>query len=148
MIDPRVIFLCHEFGVEIIPGNRYPEVGQTRAPDTLRRIIDRYGIEHARLVMTTITQAGNNKLLLDKEGLWMVSDMVLKCRSLIEREAGAWLDTWDIIPGGELQFVAQELRGFVPTRFALGGMVYERLFRRFGPNSDQLDMLDDRRRMQ
>ena len=146
-IDARVIDLCREFNVEIIPGTRYPEIGQTRAPDTLRRIIDRYGIEHARMVMTTIIEAGNNKLLLDKEGFWMVSDMVRRCQGIIERDASAWLETWDMIPGGELQFVAQELRSVVPTRFALGGMVYERLFRRFGPNSDQLDMLDDRRRM-
>ena len=67
MIDPRVIDLCREFNVEIIPGTRYPEVGQTRAPDTLRRIIDRYGIEHARMVMTTIcllyTSLGQGGLL-------------------------------------------------------------------------------------
>ena len=49
-------------------------------------------------------------------------------------------------PCGELQFIAQDLRGIVKQRHALGGMVYERIYKRFGPNSDQLDMLDDRRR--
>jgi hypothetical protein len=77
----------------------------------------------------------------------MVSDMVRACQALIEREAGAWLETWDRIPAGELQFMCQDLRGLIPQRFALGGMVYERLYRRFGPNADQLDLLDDRRRI-
>ncbi|MGI3128608.1 hypothetical protein ACRTG1_21815 [Nitratireductor sp. PBL-C9] len=114
---------------------------------TLDRIYRKFGEAHVRLVLTTIREAGNNLLLMDESGFWMVSDMVRRCQGIIERDASAWLETWDMIPGGELQFVAQELRSVVPTRFALGGMVYERLFRRFGPNSDQLDMLDDRRRM-
>lgn len=32
-----------------------------------------------------------------------------------------------------------------PGANALGGMVYEELFRRFGANATQLDLLDDRR---
>jgi len=143
---PHIAALCREFGIEIIDRNRYPEPGQTRAVETMARIFRRYGEAHLRMVLTTIMQAGNNKLLLDETGLWAVSDMVRACRGLIEREAGAWLDLWDMIPGGELQFICSDLRGIVPQRFALDGMLYERVVRRFGPNADQLDLLDDRRR--
>lgn len=146
-ISAHIQRLCDEFGIKVIDGHRYPEVGETRAVVTLDRIYRKFGEAHLRLVLTTIREAGNNLLLMDESGFWMVSDMVRACQGIIERDASAWLETWDMIPGGELQFVAQELRSVVPTRFALGGMVYERLFRRFGPNADQLDMLDDRRSM-
>lgn len=87
------------------------------------------------------------KLLLDELGLWMASDMIRACRNIVENRTGDWLETWDAMPVGELQFITHDLSGVVSQRHALGGMVYERLYRRFGPNSDQLDLLHDRRRM-
>jgi len=147
IIPAHIQSLCDEYGIRIIDKHRYPEPGETRAVETLARIYRRHGEGHLRLVLSTLMEAGNHKLLLDEVGLWMVSDMVCACQALIEREAGAWLETWDHIPAGELQFMCQDLRGLIPQRFALGGMVYERLYRRFGPNADQLDLLDDRRRI-
>jgi hypothetical protein len=144
MIDPRVQALADEFGVRIIGKHRYPEPGETRAVATIGRIIDRHGVEHARLVFTVLRQTDNNFGLLDEAALWMASDMV--------RQRGAdevndeWLGAWDKIPIGQLQWVSSRLQGVVPQRFALGGMVYERLYRRVErDNPDQLDWLDDRR---
>ena len=145
MIDPRVFALCKEFDVEIIGKSRYPEPGQTRAGETLSRIMRRHGEAHLRIVMMTLAETANNKTLLDEVGLWMASDMVRKCEWLIDGRAEDWLDIWDVMPVGELQFLCQDLAGVIPQRYALGGMVYERLYRRFGPNADQLDLLDDRR---
>lgn len=144
-VPDRVSRLCAEFGVRIVDKHRYPGIGETRAVATLDRIIARHGEDHARLVLSTLMETGNNKVLLDESGLWMASDMVRKCRELIERDASAWLEMWDHIPGGELQFVCQRLSGIVPQRYALGGMVYERIYRRFGPLADQPDLFDDRR---
>lgn len=135
--------LCDEFDIVIVDRHRYPEIGQTRAVETLARIYRRYGEAHLRMVLTTLAETANNKVLLDEVGLWMASDMVRKCASLIEDRAGEWLELWDAMPVGQLQFVCHELRGAIPLRFALGGMVYERIFRRFG--SDQMDLFDDRR---
>ncbi|PRD42155.1 hypothetical protein C5748_18315 [Phyllobacterium phragmitis] len=115
--------------------------------ETLRLIIERWGIDHARLVMSTLAETANNRICLDEVGFWMTSDMVRVGRRIIEERASDWLATWDAIPVGELQFITQDLRGFVKQRGALGGMVYERLYRRFGPFADQPDLLDDRRRM-
>lgn len=147
MIPSHIQRLCDEFGIRVIDKHRYPEPGETRAIETLARIYRRHGEGHLRLVLSTLMEAGNHKLLLDEVGLWMCSDMVLKCRGLIERDASAWLEMWDRIPAGELQFMCQDLRGVIPQRFALGGMIYERIYRRFGPNADQLDLLDDRRKI-
>ncbi len=138
--------LCDEFSIEIIDGHRYPEVGQTRAIETLSRICRRYGETHLRLVLSTLAETANNKVLLDEVGLWMASDMVRKSAPLIEARAGEWLELWDAMPVGQLQFVCQDLSGLIPQRYALGGMVYERIFRRFGRDADQFDLFDDRRR--
>lgn len=145
IVPAHIMRLCDEFGVLIVDKHRYPGPGETRAVETMARIYRRHGEEHFRLVLSTLVETANNKVLLDEVGLWMASDLVLKCRGIIERRAGDWLETWDAIPGGELQFVCQELSGIIPQRYALGGMIYERIYRRFGPNADQLDLLDDRR---
>lgn len=144
-IPPHVQHLCDEFGIEIISKYRYPEIGQTRAVATIDRIWRKYGEDHARIVLSTLAETSNNKMLLDEVGLWMASDMVRKCRALIENRATDWLDAWDAIPAGELQYVCQDLRGIISQRYALGGMVYERIYRRFGPYADQMDLFDDRR---
>ncbi len=76
MIDTRVQALCDEFGIEIIPAHRYPEIGQTRAVKTILRIIRRYGEDHARWVLRTLVETSNNKALIDETGLWAASDLV------------------------------------------------------------------------
>ena len=145
-VPAHVRRMCEEFGSAIIPKHRYPEPGQTRAVATIDRIWRKFGEDHLRLVLTTLVQTANNKILLDEVGLWMASDMVRKCQPIIEERAGEWLDLWDALPAGELQFVCQDLRGVVSQRAALGGMIYERIYRRFGPFADQMELFDDRRR--
>jgi len=143
--DSRVAALCAEFGVEIIPAHRYPEIGQTRATETIARIIRKHGEAHARLVMSFLTETANNKTLLDETGLWCMSDMLRACGGLLERRAGDLMETFDAMPLGPLQAMAQGLSGHVPVRYALDGMVWERIARRFGDDADQMDLLDDRR---
>jgi hypothetical protein len=119
-------------GIEAIEGTAYPRLGQTRAINTIRRIIDRYGEEHMRLVLRTLADTSNNKAVVDEIGLWMCSDMVMAFRDEIERDASLWLSVWDKIPVGYLHYVSQGLRGTVKRRDALSGMVYERLRRVYG----------------
>ncbi|MGX9120310.1 hypothetical protein ACWTU6_27145 [Mesorhizobium sp. BHbsci] len=146
MIDPRVEALCHEFGIKIVDRHRYPEPGETRAVETLARILRRHGEGHLRLMLSTLAETENNKGQLDEVLFWAASDMVRACPEIVERRAGDWLTMWDACPVGELQFIAQDLRGVVPLRFALDGMLYERVVKAFGPRAIQPDLFDDRRR--
>ncbi|PYE89608.1 hypothetical protein C7477_103116 [Phyllobacterium leguminum] len=148
MIDPRVKAICDEYCIKIIDPRRYPEIGETRAVATMERILRNFGEDHFRLVMSTLAETANNKALLDEYGLWMASDLIHACRAIIDKDASAWLELWDAIPLGQLQYIAQDLSGITPQRHALSGMVFERIYRRFGPNADQLDLLDDRRVLQ
>lgn len=145
-IPAHIQRLCDEFGIRIVDRHRYPDIGETRAVVTMDRIYRRFGEDHLRLVLLTLSETANNKALLDEVGLWMASDMIRANMAIVDLRADEWLQVWDRMPVGELQFVAQQLSGFVPQRHALGGMVYERLFRVFGPDAAQLDLLDDRRR--
>ena len=138
--------LCQEFGITLIPGFRYPDIGESRAPGTMERIMKRHGEEHLRMVLMTLAETANNKACLDGAALWAASDLVRAYADVIEADPEAWLTAWDAAPVGELQFSLHRLRGIVSQRFALAGLVHERLYRRFGPNADQLDLLDDRRR--
>lgn len=142
MPDPRVAALCAEFGVEIVGKSRYPEPGQTRAPETIARILRRHGEAHVRLVLTTLRETSNNAALLDEVGLWAASDMIRAWPDLVEHHASDWLALWDRMEVGMLQFTAQRLRGVVPVRFALGGMLHERIDRQFGERAAEPDLFD------
>lgn len=145
MTDPRVQSLCDEFEVLIVPKSVYPGVGETRAVGTLSKIIGRHGMEHARLVMTTLAETENNKAALDASAFGAASDLIRAKPEWVE-DASKWLSVWDHCPVGELQALAYELRGFVSMRGALAGLIYERLWRAYGPRSIQPDLYDDRRR--
>ena len=137
-IDPAITAICAEFGVRVVARHEHPGLGDTRSGGTLGRIYRSYGPEHLRLVLATLTETGNNKICLDEFALRATSDLIRTYAGILEHDASAWLQAWDQIPVAELQFIAQDLRGFVPQRSALAGMIHERLHRRFGP--EQFDM--------
>ncbi|WP_144378505.1 hypothetical protein [Mesorhizobium amorphae] len=145
MIDTRVKSLCDEFSVEIIGKSQYPGPGQTRAVGTLRKMIDRTDMEHARLVLSTLAETTNNKACLDREAFGAVSGLILARPDEVE-QASKWLAVFDAMPLGEMQAITQDLRGFFPLNAVLAGMIYERIWRAFGPRSIQPDLYDERRR--
>ncbi|TIL94514.1 MAG: DUF3102 domain-containing protein [Mesorhizobium sp.] len=124
MIDPRVKALCDEFDVEIVDRHAYPEPGQTRAVVTIRRIIDRHGEAHARMVLCILAEGRGNQALIDEVSLWAISDLVLACADLVEADATGFLEMFDKMPLGPLMAIANELRSIVPQRHALAGMLY------------------------
>ena len=142
-VSPEVFALCDEFGIRVIPARDYPRLGEVRAVHTLDAIIRQHGISHARLVMSTLAETANNKACLDRDALGAASDLVRVYGDLVEVRAAEWLDAWDLMPVGDLQLMLSDLRGIVPLRAALVGMLHERLYRRFG--TDQLELFDDRR---
>jgi len=145
MIDQRVQALCDEFGIRVIDKSRYPEPGETRAVGTLSKIISRHGMEHARLVMTTLVDSENNKRALEAAAFGATSDLIRAKPDWME-DTDRWYKAWDHCPVGELQALTHDLRGYASLRGALAGLIYERLWRAFGPRATQPDLLDERRR--
>ncbi|WPE22479.1 hypothetical protein ShzoTeo12_36950 (plasmid) [Shinella zoogloeoides] len=142
MIDPRVFTICQEYGIAIVDGRSYPGIRETRAVITLDRILATKGENHFRMVLTTVAETENNQGYIDKNLLWAVSDLVEAFAGIVEHQPSEWLECFDAAPVGELQVVSKRLRH---QRFALVGMLAERVVRRFGPNAGQGDLFDERR---
>jgi len=143
-IPARVQALCDEFGIRIVPKHTYPRIGETRAVAAIRKMIDKRGMDHARIVMRTLTETANNKASLEAECIGATSDLLLACEGHYEEDPEKWFQVWDQCPVGELQAVVRDIRGCVPLRAALAGLIYERIWRAYGPRSFQPDLLDDR----
>lgn len=144
-VDPRVPAMCEEYGIKIVDGRDYPGIRETRAVVTLSRILGHKGEDHFRLVLSTAAETHNNQGYLDKHLFWAISDLVSAYRDIVERMPTEWLEAFDAAPVAELQVVAKQLPH---QRYALVGMLAERVVRRFGPNAAQGDFLDDRWRPQ
>jgi hypothetical protein len=125
IIDPRVIALCDEFGIKIVPANVYPNELETRAPGTLGKILAKHGEGHLRIVLSTLTETkGGIQALLDETAFWAVSDLVLARPDWIEERLSDWLSVWDEMPFGPMMAANQDIRGVVPLRPALAGACY------------------------
>lgn len=142
MIDPRVSSLCTEYGIRIVDGRAYPGIRETRAVTTMDRILNSKGEDHFRMVLITLAETENNAAYLDKFLIWAVSDLVEAYQDLLESEPTKWLGMFDATPIGELQVVARKLKH---QRYALVGMLSERVVRTFGPRATQPDFFDERR---
>jgi hypothetical protein len=116
--------LCSEFDIEIIPGNVYPLPGQTRAPASIRRLIDKHGAEHARLVLCILAEGKGNHALIDEMSLSAISDLLLACPDVVEGSTSDLLELFDDLPLGPYMAIANELRGVVHQGHALAGMLY------------------------
>lgn len=143
MIDQRVYDVCEEFGVTIVDGRSYPGIRETRAIATMDKILQKPGYDHFRIVMMTVAETENNQGYIDKYLLLAVSDLVERYRHIVEAKPTDWLECFDAAPVAELQVVA---KGLQHQRYALVGMLAERIVRRFGPNAAQGDLFDERRK--
>lgn len=145
MTDPRVQALCDEFGWELVGKHVAPGPGQTRAHATLRKCID-INPERARITCQTLNESANNKGSLEREVIGAVFDLVGACRHYYDADPEKWFAVFDLCPIESILGMARDLRGFVPMRAAVAGLIYERIYRAYGPLSTQPDLLDDRRR--
>lgn len=147
MKHPEAEAMFEEFGIQIVPANVVPGPKQTRAVATLQRIIRRHGEDHARFLVMTIAETGNNDAHIDETALWSVSDIILAFRknhpAMMENDISRFLEFFDGVPVGMLQFWCLGLDGITNKRAALVGLIWERACRVFGER--QMDLLDDRR---
>lgn len=142
MKHPAAEAIFEEFGIEIVPANVVPATGQTRAVATLQRIINRHGEEHARFTIMALADCANNKAALDETGIWATSDVILAFRKnypdLMEKNVTRFLEFFDRVPVGMLQYWCFGLDGITNKRAALVGLIWERACRVFGEPQGEL----------
>ncbi|TRB03460.1 hypothetical protein EXN61_21580 [Agrobacterium tumefaciens] len=145
---PRAEAIFAEHGIAVVPAHVMPAVGQVRSVSTLQRILKKRGEEHARFVVMTFAETENSKASINEYSLWAVSDLVLLAEKnfpeLVTTDVESWFRFFDGLPFGWVQLWAADMDGIVPKRFAMVGMIYERMKRYFGPLRVQPDMFDDR----
>lgn len=138
--DAEAIF--EEFGVTIVPKNVVPAVGQTRAVATLHRIIKRYGEDHGRFVVMVLADCANNRAALDETALWATSDIILAFKKnypdMMENDVSRFMEFFDRVPVGMLQYWCFGLDGITNKRAALVGLIWERACRVFGEPQGEL----------
>lgn len=149
MIDPDVQAACEEYSLRIVPPNVVPAIGETRAPDTLRRIKEKYGRDHMRFVVGLLTETENNRNALTSDILWATSDVVRAFKknypAIYNDDVEKMYAFFDGLPIAWLYFECfLPLEGITSKRKALVGGIWERAVRRFGAISEQPDMFDDR----
>lgn len=150
MSDQReALAILNELGVTVVPKSVMPRPGQTRSVGTLQRIIRRHGAEHGRLVVMVIVESTNNLAALDEASLGAVSDILLAIRrsypDIYVNDMTKVFEFFDVTPIANIRAIFTDgVDGIIPRRFALGGMLWERVVRVFG--QPQMDILDDRRK--
>lgn len=148
MTHPEAHAIFAEYGIEVVPANAVAGPGQTRAVATLDRIRRRYGVDRARFVVMTLAQTTNNKAGINETTLWAISDMVVAAErnypDLLGKRISEWFEFFDGIPVGTLAYWCRGLDGVASKRYALGGMIWERIEREFGDLALQPDLYDDR----
>jgi len=127
MSEAIVRAICEEFEVAIVAANVFPLPGQTRALVTMRRILDKHGEGHFRLVMATLSETRGNGMLIDEATLWAVSDLTRACPDWVEHRTSEWLEWWDRLPLGQIILSISQLKGVSHQRHALAGAIYWRL---------------------
>jgi hypothetical protein len=150
LIDPDVMAVCTEFGIQIIPANVMPAIGQTRAPVTLEKIKRKHGLDHMRFVVGLLAETANNRAILTEEVFWATSDVIRAFQKnypiVYTNDVEKIYAFYDATPIGVLQYWCLSLEGITSKRRALVGLLWERAIRTFGPLHSQPDLLDDRRR--
>lgn len=146
MTHPEARAILEEFGVKILPPSGHIQPGTTKAVANLQKIVRKRGFDHARLIVLLWKETNLRMIPMDSPTLWALSDTL----TLVERnfpqvmasDTERLFTLVDGLPMGWLQDWARGCDGVIPRRFAIAGMIFERIVRIF--KVDQADLLDDR----
>ena len=72
----------------------------------------------------TLAETTKTNGLITEPTLWAASDLIVACGDWIEERPTEWLEAWDRMPFAEMIMSVDKLRGVIPQRYALGGMIY------------------------
>ena len=148
MNHPEARAILSEFEVTVIPPSGHLQPGQTKSVANLQKIIRKRGFDHARLIVMLWRETNLRMIPMDSPTLWAMSDTLLLVERNFPQVMTSGTETLfsllDGLPLGWLQAWARETDGVIPRRYAIGGMIFERMKRIF--DLPQGDLLDDRHR--
>lgn len=148
MNHPEARAILAEYGVTIVHPSAHIQPGQTKAVANLQKIVRKRGFDHARMVVMLWKETNLRMIPMDSPTLWALSDTLLLVEKnfpqVLSSDTEKLFTLLDGLPIGWLASWARDCEGVIPRRYAIGGMIFERMKRILG--IEQLDLLDDRNR--
>jgi len=132
----RVREICADLEIEIIGPYQNQGPGQTRAEQTLQRILHDHGEGHLILVLRTIMESENNKGELVAPTIWAISDLILAHPEWADKGL-AWLEAFDRIDLPGIRHDAKGNRNAARPRAAICTMIFKKLLPIFGEEQRQ-----------
>lgn len=131
--DKALADVCEAVGITIINNNIRALPMQTKAKETIRRLIDSHGAGHAIITLRAIVESDGNERELRSETIWAVSDCILARPDW----AGRGLEFIEAFDSIDLRALRRQAKDILPehrARIVLGVLLWERLQRALGGN--------------
>ncbi|MCP3395241.1 hypothetical protein NLM27_41655 [Bradyrhizobium sp. CCGB12] len=129
---PRVLEICAELGLEIIPTKQRLRAGQTKADSVLHAIYEDHGEGHLVLLLRTLLESDGNSVHVNDFVLRGLSDVMLAHPEWPQKGL-AWLEAFDSINLGDIRAKARANRQAVPQRHGVAAGLFRELAKAFAP---------------
>ncbi|UPK28396.1 hypothetical protein [Bradyrhizobium sp. 195] len=123
---PRVLEICAELGLEIIPTNQRMQPGQTKAESVLHSLYEDHGEGHFVLLLRTLLETEGNSVHINDFVLRGLSDVMLAHPEWPQKGL-AWLEAFDSIDLGQIRAQARASRRAVPQRHGVAAGLFREL---------------------
>lgn len=130
-MTPELASLCEELEVRVIPNPKHRGPMETKAFQTMERILRDHGYAHLKMVLMSVVETENNKRELVAPVIWSLSDIILAHPQWPEK-ADDWFRALDQIRLGELHARAKANRRAAKPRDAISTMLFDQLSKLFG----------------
>lgn len=123
---PRVLEICAELGLDIIPTKQRLRAGQTKAESVLHSIYEHHGEGHLVLLLRTLLETEGNSLHVNDFVLRGLSEVMLAHPEWPQKGL-AWLEAFDGLDLGQIRRQAKLNRQAVPQRHGVAAGLFREL---------------------
>jgi hypothetical protein len=132
----KLMRVCRDIGVEIVPVNAQPGPAQTTVRRALQRILARHGEGHLIQILRTFVETENrNRARIDAFALFAISDLMLAYPAWADSGL-KWFEVFDGVDIAAIQKQAKANRDAVPQRWGIGTLLYRELSAAFAQKPD------------
>lgn len=125
-MTPELASICEELEIRVIPNPKHRGPMETKAVETMERILRDQGYGHLKMVLMSVVETPNNKRELVAPVIWAISDLIRAHPTWAER-AGDWFAALDNISLGDIRAMAKANRRAAKPRDAIATMLFGHL---------------------
>lgn len=125
-MSPELAAVCEELEIRVIPNPKHRGAMETKAVETLERILKEYGYWHLKMVLMSVVETENNKRALVAPVIWAMSDLIRAHPKWVAK-SDDWFMAIDQVRLGELHAKAKLNRRAAKPRDAIATMLFVHL---------------------